>query len=461
LHRLSYLNPKGARFSMDERAEKCSTWLSFVITSLGLLGALLYIPYLLCSNRPLEITRLQTLPTYLPGRFTKADLLFSPSGAPVVVVENSTNVDVFTWKLDEERLYRSSKVPIPLGQLAGLTQPVELLSPFTTAASTRSVPSRPGLAYAISADATMVAWSWGGYLYAGPLTEPRKTKRRLTVPSPVADISFLGPDLVGILHSTGELRLERLSRRDPDLPGTELGARSQAKEPWRLSGRGPFGLLSRLGTGYGILINPDDKQSTFQNFPATDARTFIATSPGGQVVIGTSTGTLFFPVPFGQASLVVLPETGKVQALAFYDEQRVIAGVEGGSLFLVEDKERVNRLDAAPADVQLLALQGSRIAMATSRSISIGTLERHMRLSDQAKWQLALTFSILGGLGFLRLWGQDLISLNLINLCLQRWRPRRQDNKDVTPESGKGGTSPGTEGEAPAPTEGSEEQPQP
>lgn len=441
---------------MTDRAERWSTWLSFVITLGGLVGAIAFISYLLNSSTSLEITKLQIIPTYLPERFNKSDLLLLPSGDPVVAIENSANLDVFTWKLSADGEYHASKIAIPFGQLIGGSS-APLMAPFTGATSRPSIPT-PGLPYAISDDASMIAWSWGGYLFAGPPSEPRKIQRLLTVPTTVVDISFLNSDLVAILHSSGELFLERLSQRDPNLPGTRVAPSIPPREPWRISGKGPLRLLSRLGTSFAILIDPNGKKKTFQKFPISEVRSFITTSPQGQVAIGTSTGMLFFPRPFGEAPFVVLPEARKVQAIAFYDEQHVIASLEGGSLFMVEDQERVRRLDTAPDDVKLMAVQGSKIVMATARSISTGSLERHLKLSDLSKWKLALTFSILGLLGFLRLWVLDVINLvDWLVTWLDDRRRQAETQKEQATQSG-GEERPETE-PSPVSTDGEQEQP--
>lgn len=385
---------------MNEKTERRSTIASLCITIPALASALLFIGYLAISHRLLQIERLQDLPTQIPVG-TISDLMFSPAGRLIVIVESLPGVEIYSWD-PKYRPMVPPKAIINFGSLIGRPQSeFALRSPLATGADQRigsRASTTPTLPYAISDDGSMIAWSWNGQLFAGPFGQPKRFRVQLEPSTAVVALSFINPDLVAVIHSGGEVRLEKLSGGVSNFPGTQLHG------DWRISGRGPFRLLSRFKAHQVVRFD----SRSFQGLPASSRGSFLVASQKGRIAIGSTDGEIFFPQPFGPALSVQLPEIGKVQALVAYDENRLIVGQKGGGLYLV-DRTRGSGEQAIPLigypvpDARFVAISEDRIAVVTSRSIAIGKLGVHLVLGERQKWWLGLTFSFLSVLAFLRL----------------------------------------------------------
>jgi hypothetical protein len=429
---------------MTDTEELHSARWTLRIAILGVLWVILSIGLISISSCQLTVVAPQTLPSYiLPALIS--ELRFLPSGGLIATVESGGAygggpfVDIYTWDTTYKPT-NPAKVTLDFGQLTGRpVTPPRLVSVFATASRAAgpspSTQSAPVLSYALSDDGSMIAWSWNGVLFAGPFQEPNRFKVPLTSSAPVVALSFFGTDVVGVLHSGGEFRLERISGHDPGLPGTDVLG------PWRISGRGPYRVLSNLQAGQGILVTPD---RFFQSFPTGPSGSFITISEKGKLALGTNDGKIHFPRPRGLSGEVVLPEARQVQTIAFVDEQKLIASTVGGSLFLVVEGELPTRLTAAPRGIRLLDVKFPRVAMVTPRSIVSAELRRRPVLDEGRRFWVAVTFYVLSLIALSRFMFGDWYKVRTLKrrLASQAAVPSSPEESGIKEEETSGPTQP-------------------
>jgi hypothetical protein len=391
------------RLKTDKEEITTTRW-TFWIASSGFGCALLSVIYIAMSSWRLEVVHPRPLPSNGPLPIQSiSDLHYLPSGGLIALFEGNSNVQIYTW----DSSYRQVKPvadSIDFGKLTGNADQINLISPL----GRRTPPSQQsssgqavtGLPYALSEDGSMVAWCWGDTLFVGPLQNPSKFRMKLDPPTPVVAISFFDRNLVGVIHSEGKFFLERVPIPDPRHPGMPL------KGPGRISGQGPFRVLSRFESGDGVLFKLVPGRFNSKRFPVSAAGTFIATSLAGTVATGTNDGMILFNHLWGDSStskLVLLPETGSTQTLAFVDEETLVAALDSGGLFLVEGEMRATPLPLAPQGVQLVAVDNPRITMVTSGSIIVAELKKQWFLDDSGRLKVAITFYVLSLIALFRL----------------------------------------------------------
>jgi hypothetical protein len=395
---------------MSERDELSLTSWTLGIATLAIALVIVSIIWTIISARQLQVVNLRPLSSYIPVPVQRiSDLRYSSSGGLVAAVENSSEnnagpwVDIYIW----DSAYQPVNPPVvtlDFGQLTGEKGQPKLVPPFTAKSPfEQSAPPAQAdtqLPYAFSDDGSMVAWSWKGKLFVGPLQDPKKFQIPLNPSSPVVALSFFAKDLIGVIHIGGQFRLERFPARDPLSGGTEL------KGAWRISGQGPFRVLSSFAAGDASLVKTAPRPSSM-GFPVSAAGTFISASKMGKVATGTAEGLILFDQPFEPTSVVPrqvqLPERLPIQTLVFLTEQSLIASIDGGGLFLVNDEQQVISLVSVPLGVRLMAVDDRRIAMVTPGQITVADLQKDWVFEEKHKLWLALTFYILSFLALVRL----------------------------------------------------------
>lgn len=389
---------------MNDEQELFVTRWTFLIAIIGVLGVILSTIIVARAAWQLQIVKLKPLPSYRPLKMQRiSDLWYSSSGRLIATVEFPSDgnvgpvVAVYSWDMDDRPTYPPREI-LNFGELTGEPGRPTLISPFTTASQppeeSGTEPTTPGLPYAVSEDGSMVAWAWKGKLFAGPLADPDMYKLPLHLPDPVVALSFFEKDLIGVIHSNAEFRFERIPTSEPDLGGMPT------KGPWRISGRGSSQVVSNLGAGDGYLVKSD---FDYKRFPASAAGTFIIASKLGKIATGTKDGTILYMLPSGDTPQVLLPERGRIQTLAFLDEENLIASIDGGRLYLIKNEERFTSMNPTPLNARLLAVEKSRIAMVTSSQILVGKLKNGWNLDERLKLWIAITFYVLSFIALLRL----------------------------------------------------------
>lgn len=389
---------------MTEKEEIASTRRTFWIAVFAFACTLLSVAYIANSSWRLEVVQAKALASNSPLPIQSiSDLQFSPSGWLTAVVEKRASVAIYRWDSSYKQV-KPTAILVDFGQLTGNSGQATLISPFTTgklpSQQSSPAPAIAGLPYALSEDRSMVAWCWGDTLFAGPLQEPTKFRVKLSPPTPVVSLSFFSMNIVGVIHSGGQFFLEGFPAPVPSHPGMP------ARGPGRISGKGPFRVVSHFPTGDGFLMKPNSGKLDYSRFRVSAAGTFITASSTGTVATGTDDGMILFNHLLEQpptSRLVLLPEMGRTQTLAFVDEKTLVAGIDSGSLFLVEDETRATPLPSAPQSVRLVAVDTPRIAMVTSGSIIVAELEKQWFLDDSGRLHIALTFYFLSLIALLRL----------------------------------------------------------
>ncbi len=393
---------------MADKDEARSACWGFWVAVIGFIWVCLFFVYIIATSLQLQIVEPQVLSSYFPISMQDiSSLHISSSGEIIAVVESPASngsgpwMEVYAWNTT----YRNSPpLILDFGKLTGKPGLPRLIPMFETAEPVNESIGKfslseaaTGLPYAFAEDGSMIAWSWEGKLFAGPLHNTKYKLITLNPPTPLVALSIFDKNLVGVIDAGGIFRIEKLSGSNPN----RMVAPLSLAGAWRISGRGPFRVLSRREAGNGVSVTTKPKPHN-DTFPVSAAGTFITASTGGRVAMGTTDGSIIFPKE-ARPGLVLLPKMGHVQTLAFHDDQNLIASLTGDSLFLIENETSVTRMTPAPRGVRLLAISPSRIAMVTPSMIVAADLKKRLVFGEAARSKVAIMFYILSFIATVRL----------------------------------------------------------
>ncbi|HEX6900166.1 MAG TPA: hypothetical protein VF789_10650 [Thermoanaerobaculia bacterium] len=261
------------------------------------------------------------------------------------------------------------------------------------------------LPYAVSNDGASIAWIWEGKLFWGAVEKASQIKGKSFMPdiplSAVSAVAVVRPGLVLALD-------EDASRLLSFTVGKEVVSFPfrRGEGPRSIWGRSNFRVLTSTGRGKPFLLSVLDRELIAA--PRISREACVAVSTHGKTASGTEDGLVIFPTPSGPSQFNVMGRVGKIRTLAFWDEDMVVGSGEWGGLFLVEQGSHVSLLAPTSTGVQFLAVAKKRIAYATPGRIVVGNVGYRIGFSEAAKWLLAITFSLVSLLSFIRAIAIDL-----------------------------------------------------
>jgi WD40 repeat protein len=395
-----------------------------VSLSVALLAGVIWasiIVYLLLSGElsQLQVENARLIPLGMAAGSQLSEIWFSPTGRLFATFEKGGKLNIASWNLEgrQVRLLRTLSFP----QSGGPEVPI-LANSFHGGSLDFIGSSPERLAYAVSNDGLSVAWAWKGEFFWGPIEKFGQIKGlKFGDDVPVSAVAIARPGIIIVLDYEDSFRiLDLLNKKEM------VGSRFKiGKGPRLVWGRDNFRVLSPVVTANAYLLSLVDRK--FNGVPEISGGACFAVSGHGEMMAGTKDGIVISPAQRGPSQFAIPERLGRIRTLAFWDEQTAIAGGAGSGLFLVKDGSEVSLLEPTPEGVQFLAVEKKHIAYATSNRLIIGGLGTKFRLSDRAKWFLAIGFSFIGLLSFVRVILIDFFALSL------RKRENTVKNEEMPP----------------------------
>ena len=222
---------------------------------------------------------------------------------------------------------------------------------------------RPDPLYAVSSDASKVAWIANGAVHVEdcfPAAQPVASDHPFRRPVAIASVAFIGSNGLAVLYRDAELELWNLTR-DTVTTSKPLSF----TEPGPLLSNGPYlaasSLLSRdifvFDTGIG------DKLSVVEYTKYPAEMLAVTLSPIARLAAGTRDKLQIEGQP--------ISAPGPIYALAYYDRNRVLVGGDFPGILLINRAGGPLQAAESNPGTTLLAANESRLAFGTSRSISL------------------------------------------------------------------------------------------
>jgi hypothetical protein len=293
------------------------------------------------------------------------DLWYLPNGGPLVAVGHDDQKGTI-WI----RKWLRNSVGKPQESTFDFPAKLRVRPRYSLRADTSGQVGK-SVAFVVAPDTKAIAWVWSGTLWSQEV-EPKSVPSSFDLgnKTPVRSLAFLTPTRFAILYEGGIFNVREAGDDPQSMPGTKFSPKaviwSQGERP----------VISSFDTG-GVYSFDFRGKMSFGTLPGEYQNgSVVGATPKGRVAVGTSDGLVIFPIPPNSAGL----DLGSVNAIAFYNDDEVIAGGTGTGLFLVKSKpgivESVTPIrNARPNNVRLLAVSGSDIAFATPTAVIAGTLK--------------------------------------------------------------------------------------
>jgi len=312
------------------------------------------------------------------------DIWFSPTGNLIEVGHTGKKVWMKQWV--SEKIGRTPSESSPLD----LTQKVNAELQYSLRANNKNKVS--WIPYAASSDAKKLAWAWNGMLYISDTNSGTATSIKLDSIRPIDALSFFSNSRVGVLYVDGKLEFWEDS-------GHKYRAGSIFDGRPSVWGRDSRIALSAFDTRTGDISTVDltslrmviTPQSGFLNGSA------VGLSKMGRLAVGTTDGSI---VCYELDRSVQIGMPGAIKALAFYNEEEILAGGDISSLVLVNFTSRKVTSLVPIVGVRLLALAKDHLAYATDGLVFSADLKRELSWSSTSGVVWKVSLAIISLLGF-------------------------------------------------------------
>jgi hypothetical protein len=276
------------------------------------------------------------------GNIETADISrvwFTPAGELVGIGQSGSHITIHMWSSRNGARLRERTLELP------------------------SSKERPDPVYAISSDASKIAWiaSVGIHVEESfPAAKPVASDHPFRRPVPIASLALIGPNGLAALYRDADLELWNLTS-DTITTSKPLSI----NEPGPLLSNGPYlavsSLLSRdvfvFDTGIG------DKLAVVEYTKYPPEMLSVTLSPIARLAAGTHDKLQIEGQP------ILAP--GPIHALAYYDRNRVLVGGDFPGIFLLSRASGPVQATASNPGATILAANESLLAFGTSRIINL------------------------------------------------------------------------------------------
>lgn len=319
-------------------------------------------------------------------------LWFLPDGALLGAMQVDSGIIVSIWKPENGSLVRQSKYFSLATSREYINRSVNRDGP-----EIRQLPEN----VAIARDGSRLAHLLYGYLVVVSDTSGRPIDEidlgRSLTESPSA-LAFTDTGLVALAYPNGKIEL-----RDPNNLTQVVGsAQTNLNTPSIMKPLGNFlAVVSAVNAAVVMLdMRSLTKQTALRGYPASPLENFtLAISDKGRLAIATGESrVVVYPIDGSGEGSIALDTYGRVKILAFYDDDRVLAGGDFDDLYLLSQGGIPERVLIADGGVKALAANGNRIAYAGPAGISLVWHTKTRYLSTSGKVALAILGIVLLGL---------------------------------------------------------------
>ena len=248
------------------------------------------------------------------------------------------------------------------------------------------------LVYAISDDGNLLAWVQRDVVRIWEIGRCSTAREVRVLPVPgatrIANLLFIGPNLIAIVYDSGKLEAWDFSRGYRGLAGTYLG------ENWKIWSRGlPIVMSSPTMEDIASITfeGPDRIKVKTEFLPArvssiatSGDRLAIVSEEGG--IMEKSKGEEFYPTYMPQVL------SAPVRAVAFYGEEYLLAGGDFEGIYIVNHGDSL-LLSGQAGGIRHIVTHGTRVAYDSffrSRGTFVADVQRIWRIDEQGRLILTL-----------------------------------------------------------------------